>query len=100
MTTFFGYPKATLILLGLALTTFLAEFWWIEIVYNRFPILRDNRSRGPASTLENGGRDSRVWSGESIKGWLKREKADWAEFAGLPIFASKSVLPIITNRLR
>lgn len=93
LTTFLGYSMATVILLGLALTSFVAEFWWIEVVFNRFPVLRDIKARGSADVLEEGFEDEgHAGEKKGFAVWFRREMSDWAEFIRLPIFASKSFI--------
>jgi iron-regulated transporter 1 len=88
LTTFYGYSVATAILLGLALSSFVAEFWWIEVVYKRFPVLQEStrldREDRPFNPVEGARRN---WRG--FREWGTSEIDDWAEFIRLPIFASE-----------
>lgn len=87
LTTLGGYIMATVILLCLAAVTLVTEFWWIEAVYRHFPILASDSSSTVAPTSE-GLSPPTSGSQPGVVAWLKREKADWAEFARLPIFYS------------
>jgi hypothetical protein len=74
----------------MAMLSFFAEFWWVEVVFNRFSMLReDNRvlpdpeERSPVAVEHRG-------HSQSAGDWFKREIQDWTEFSRLPIFASES----------
>jgi len=78
-----------MVLLAMALISFVTEFWWIEVVFNRFPMLKEEARRksdpevsssDPAPSIRRKG----------FMEWLRSEIRDWTEFSRLPIFASKS----------
>lgn len=91
LTATVGYTITSTILLSLALITLVSEFWWIEVVYRRFPVLTSNQARqtddesSPVATLSSSEARSR-----GAVGWFERERKDWAEFIRLPIFFSTS----------
>jgi hypothetical protein len=76
--------------------TLLTEFWWIQIVYNCFPVLAQERIKEQSRGNDTNDLDRittaplRASPGplEKAKRWAKRERADWADFASLPIFYS------------
>jgi hypothetical protein len=84
LTTAGGYTFATMALLGMCLFSLALEFWWIEVVFERFPVLREKQVRNDWSA--NAGSDP-----GGLKRWAQREIADWVEFGRLPIFASESL---------
>ncbi|KAK1925025.1 Ferroporti-1 [Papiliotrema laurentii] len=90
LTTWRGYSFASLVLLCMALLSFAAEFWWIEVVYKRFPVLHDQFRHRDHEQREAGGAERRNW-----RGWLEMEIKDWIEFARLPIFCSSIAIATI-----
>lgn len=68
----------------MALTSFVAEFWWVEVVFNRFPLLREDRRRRTKP------QEGDPLQSKGVAEWFKREIRDWTEFSRLPIFASKA----------
>jgi hypothetical protein len=94
LTTWRGYSFASLVLLCMALLSFAAEFWWIEVVYKRFPVLHDQFRHRDHEQREAGGAERRNW-----RGWLEMEIKDWIEFARLPIFCSESLHLASTKRI-
>jgi iron-regulated transporter 1 len=75
--------------------TAIAEYLWIQVVYSRFPILA---SHSGSVLAERASVDAEMTVGcenpaRSLNGrvasWLGMERADWAEFAKLPIFCSE-----------
>ena len=91
LTTTLGYSIATACLLGMAVFSFATEFWWIKLVYKRFPILKtdedERRSATHVSEIEV--RTSTVTSAQGWRSWLRKEVDDWREFSRLPIFWSE-----------
>lgn len=86
MTSLGGYMIATTALLSMTVLTLMTEFWWIEVVYRRFPMLALDHRQARGGDGEDAPRGRGGWVG-----WLEREKADWAEFARLPIFFSECI---------
>lgn len=79
----------------------ITEFWWIQVVYDCFPVLALERvlqSRPSEAETEpeqgvstrQARRLSRV---DKVVEWMARERSDWAEFARLPIFYSELLIP-------
>jgi iron-regulated transporter 1 len=100
LTTLFGYTTATLTLLALAIGSFALEYWWIEVVFKRFPMLqneepsrRDNETQSPSSPDITP--PQRQFSIENAMSWLRHERDDWLEFARLPVFASSLAIASI-----
>ena len=75
----------------MAIFSFATEFWWIKLVYKRFPILREdeNERRSAKQVSDIGVRTSTMTSAQGWRSWLRKEVDDWREFSRLPIFWSK-----------
>jgi len=82
LTLSFGYTKALIGLVILDGVTLFAEFWWIQVVYNRFPALhvqKKKQSSGHTSSEHGESQGGNPTQNESF--W-----SDWIEFASMPIF--------------
>ncbi|WWD03413.1 hypothetical protein V865_001465 [Kwoniella europaea PYCC6329] len=103
-----GYPLATVLLLAMSAVTLVTEYWWIQVVYNHFPVLdretaHFSHDQEELRLLEedNDVRDSTVQDTESSTGtggiWkkLEMEKQSWLEFIRLPIFFSSTSMALI-----
>nr|XP_019044413.1 solute carrier family 40 (iron-regulated transporter), member 1 [Kwoniella bestiolae CBS 10118]OCF23343.1 solute carrier family 40 (iron-regulated transporter), member 1 [Kwoniella bestiolae CBS 10118] len=103
-----GYPLATIVLLGMSLVTLATEYWWIQVVYNHFPVLErrashtghDGEEQGLLQESENDdheplGDTQGSVTPRGIWGKLEREKQDWLEFIRLPIFFSSTSMALI-----
>ncbi len=100
LTTFGGYLFATTFLLGWVGVTFIAEWWWISVVYNRFPVLhsKDSQSARPPSQeysqLSSDERPSPRPAGilQRWERFCQEEWRDWSEFIRMPIFMSRAIV--------
>ncbi|RSH91224.1 hypothetical protein EHS25_009523 [Saitozyma podzolica] len=98
LSTFGGYLFATTILLLWVAVTCAAEYFWIEVVYRRFPVLAEGEeakalTRLPTAPTSSDSRLPSMW--RQAGKWWKRERGDWAEFIRLPIFASSISIAVI-----
>ncbi len=84
LTTTTGYSTATTCLLSMALFSFATEYFWIQVVFKRFPILQYEDRTPHDGRLDRC--DHSKGGGGSWNAWAKQEKADWIEFSRLPIF--------------
>jgi len=101
-----GYQTTKLALIGITATSFVIEFWWIQIVYNRFPALqigeeRKRRRRGSSGQdeqqqaqsneplLGHPSASSSPHQAQECSNLFQREWSTWREFAALPIFWSE-----------
>nr|XP_019003201.1 solute carrier family 40 (iron-regulated transporter), member 1 [Kwoniella mangroviensis CBS 8507]OCF66662.1 solute carrier family 40 (iron-regulated transporter), member 1 [Kwoniella mangroviensis CBS 8507] len=103
-----GYPLATTVLLGMSAASLATEYWWVQVVYNHFPVLdretaQSSHDEEELGLLEedNDAGDSIAQDTESSNGtggiWkrLEMEKQSWLEFIGLPIFFSSTSMALI-----
>jgi hypothetical protein len=109
LTTTTSYLTTTTILLAISLLTLITEFYWIKVVYERFPILRAEADDKAAGLQREGNEEMYIrpetrvprrpqgWGG--VVEWIQREKSDWTEFARLPIFCSESASTVVTGCL-
>ena len=85
-----GYHNASIILGGLSVAAFVAEFVWIHVVYGLFPILRTDEGRRRKQRLRN-------VIEEEPNDLLSPKKglwSDWVEFASMPIIYCTSATSI------
>ena len=95
LTTLYGYSTTLAILTGWVILTCLAEYAWVQVVYRQLPALslapvqlqHLTRAASDGSGGEAGVSRSSVARNFT---WFEQQKADWAEFMRMPIFASTS----------
>jgi hypothetical protein len=83
-----GHPGAAKALIVIVVACGLLEYFWIQVVYDRFPILREDemrRGKGKIALSEDDDQEDRHVPKTSA--W-KDEIAIWREFASMPIFFS------------
>lgn len=96
-----GYRIANHVVICMVLTALVVEFWWIQIVYERFPILRidDERRLAARKTRQIGGDDleaeqldrdlgKHVTSPPRRLGQMRKELESWREFMAMPVIWS------------
>lgn len=94
-----SYPNAAKALGLLVVCCGLLELFWIQIVYKRFPILREDEERRGRGMIklkaDAADQDQERPTGEGgaqagDKGW-RAEASIWAEFARMPLFFGESL---------
>lgn len=96
LTTAASYTFATAFLMGFAGSTLAFELWWIQTVYDSFPILKDTDRIYQAhstetvlqSTHDTGTTQTRIQ--RSLSGFN-----DWVEFSKMPVFASSVSISLL-----
>ena len=84
----------------MALVTLATEVWWIQIVYDRFPVLREQphtQTHAPVLDEDNDAgiayARSKTLDIRGIVTWMQNESRDWMDFARLPVFCSQYFPP-------
>lgn len=97
LTTAASYTFATSFLMAFAGATLVFEIFWIQVVYNSFPMLRES-DRGNSEAI------SEVEAEDTAAGPTKRQSAiskafsafrDWQEFSKMPVFASSVSISLL-----
>lgn len=83
LTTALGYLVTTALLLGLAVLSAVTETLWVAVVYERFSVLSDGLNHNLVAPRDSTSDGDASWTAR-----FQQEKADWVEFARMPIFAS------------
>lgn len=85
-----GYPGAARALILIVLSFGALEYFWIQVVYNRFPILHQDQVPNFASKSQIMTGDETDPAGESqIRSGWRDEITIWREFVKMPIIFSK-----------
>ena len=100
-----GYQTTKLVLIGITATSFVIEFCWIQVVYDRFPALRvgeerkRNFRRRPSQRFADEPHEdepllavsatSPCTIGEESSNLFLKELSSWRDFVALPIFWSE-----------
>lgn len=99
-----GYRVTVIALVAITAASAVIEFWWIQVVYDRFPMLKtDDDRKKMADTrrktllqdeeteplLDSEVAPTKDWRAPAKIGLVRRELASWREFAAMPVFWSE-----------
>ena len=96
LTYFLTYSQSTVFLIVFASISWLMEFYWLQVVYNTFPVLRideerrqEARARTMAANYDGELETQSERSQEETSKGLKREWRTWKGFLSMPVSLSE-----------
>ena len=98
LTTAASYTFAVAFLMGFAGLTLAFELWWIQVVFNKFPVLAETdklvkRSDQPTNEVEENASTAKVK--KQPKDRIITLYRDWREFSHMPVFASSVAISLL-----
>ena len=113
LTTAGSYVFSVCFLLGLSALSAIFEFIWIEVVYLRFPVLKEAPSGQPprsgmqlnqAASPDSVAKKIKLFRAldlpKAFSAWLKMQCQDWKSFASYPVFmCEQDVFPSVDSSL-
>jgi iron-regulated transporter 1 len=101
LTTAASYTFAVAFLMGFAGFTLAFELWWIQVVFNRFPILAETDKLVKRSDMATDQAVTPDPDNEAKRATKKPKDRvitlykDWREFAQMPVFASSAAISLL-----